>query len=214
MQTGPFPIMVSIRPFLYLMQNHMPLTVQPESSKSLIILLSLMSCILLFSSLGTWLTGRYQIVKLDDLKDRYWEPVKDFGATFANASAQPQVLEKELLESCKQSQVGTWLQTTDALMFVDPIAGNRVLVRLDPGRSFIELNGKDISACVQDEIESRQFDISAQTSSWAVLLMVMGIFSAGWAIFLIWLGYTRKRSPKTEIVTDVTADPVTTDVKD
>ncbi len=180
---------------------------QTQPSRSLISLLALLSCLLFFASLGTWLAGRYQIVKLDDLKDRYWEPVTDYGSTFAMAAAQPQMLERDLLDGCKQSQIGTWLQTTDALGFIDPIAGNRVLVRLDPSRAFVELNGRDISGCIQDEIENLQFDIGSQTSSWAVFLLVMGAVSTLWTTYLLWALYRYNRRTVDSIVPTATSDP-------
>lgn len=179
----------------------MAISFKISSHKSTLLLLSMLAAVLLFSALGTWLTGRYQIVRLDDLKDRYWEPVKDYGAVFAAASAQPQPLEKELLEGCKQSQIGTWLQTTDALSFVDPIAGNRILVKLDQSRAAFDLNGKEISACVQDEIENRQYDIGSQTSSWAVLLLGLGILSLGLIGFIIFRRqFSRRGFDRTESV--------------
>lgn len=175
--------MVDVNPMFSYDTDHKD---QPVSSRTAIILLVVTSFIMFSASLGTWLTGRYQIVQLDDLKDRYWTPVKDYGATFSAAAAQPKTLERDVLEGCKQSQVGTWLQTTDSLAFIDPIAGNKILVKLDPARAFVELNGRDLSSCVQDEIETLQYDIRSQTSSWSVLLLVLGVITAAWSAYLAW----------------------------
>ena len=139
-------------------------------------LFAVLSAFLLIAAAGTYMAGQYRIGKLDQLIRRYEEPVVDFAAT--NARARQGTVEADLLESCKQSQIGTWLQTTDALKFKDPVSGNRIVVSLEAGRDYIDINGREISSCITDEIEDRQFDIGSMTSGWAVALTVIGLLMA------------------------------------
>jgi hypothetical protein len=143
-----------------------------------------MASVLLIATIGTWLAGQYQIGRLDSVKKQYQEPVTNFAATFAECD--PHSLERDLLDGCKQSQIGTWLQTTDALRFDGPLTGNRVNVRLDPSQAFLDLNGREIAECVQDEVEERQFDIGSMTNTWAIILFIgsmsLGIWS--WICYL------------------------------
>lgn len=129
--------------------------------------------VILLAAIGTYISGQYRIGRLDALIKRYENPVVDFAA--ANSKARAGTLEAELLEGCKQAQIGTWLQTTDALKFKDPVSGNRVIVVLEPGRDYIDINGREVSGCVVDEIETRQYDIGSMTNTWAVCLAVMGL---------------------------------------
>ncbi len=139
------------------------------------------SLLLLIASIGTYMSGQYRIGRLGVLVDRYSSPVTDFAA--ANSKARTGSMEADLLESCKQAQIGTWLQTTDALKFKDPVSGNRVMVELEAGRDYIDINGREISACVVDEIENRQFDIGSMTNMWAICLLIMALI-AGAVAFL------------------------------
>lgn len=138
---------------------------------------------------GTWIAGQYQIGRLDALRDRYNQPITDF----AEASARARVgsMEADLLESCKQAQIGTWLQTTDALNFIDPVAGNRIVVQLDPSKSHLDLNGRELAICVDDEIENRQFDIGSMTNTWALVLFIISFGFAAWSWFG-WEAWRRK----------------------
>lgn len=135
----------------------------------------------LVAALGTYLSGQYRIGKLDTLIDRYAVPVTDYAA--ANSKARTGTVEADLLESCKQAQIGTWLQTTDALKFKDPVTGNRIMVQLEAGRDYIDINGREISSCITDEIEDRQFDIGSMTSTWVICLTLIGFILSGVAIF-------------------------------
>ena len=130
---------------------------------------------------GTWIAGQYRIGRLDALLNEYEQPITDFARTSAQAKLGS--MEADLLESCKQAQIGTWLQTTDALEFIDPASGNRVIVRLDPGKAQIDLNGRELSGCVSDEIENRQFDIGSMTNTWSLVLFVLGLGIGAWAWF-------------------------------
>lgn len=151
--------------------------------------LAIAACvILLIAAIGTYISGQYRIGRLDVLMDRYDQPVTDYAEAYSKTKLDS--LEGELLSDCKQSQIGSWLQTTDALQFEDPISGNRVLVRLEPGKDFIDLNGKEISSCVQDEVENRQFDIGSMTNTWAFCLVVLSFAFGGLAWF--WGPYRRK----------------------
>jgi hypothetical protein len=143
----------------------------------------------LVAAFGTWVAGQYQIGRLDTLRDRYSQPVADFAQSVARA--RPQSMEADLLESCKQVQIGTWLQTTDALKFVDPVSGNRIVVRLDPAKSQIDLNGRELASCVSDEIENRQFDIGSMTNTWALVLALSGLGLGVWSWFG-WESWRRK----------------------
>jgi hypothetical protein len=145
--------------------------------------LALAAATALIAAIGTWIGGQYQIGRLDALRDRYDAPVQDYAAAVFGAKKDP--MEQEFLDGCKQAQIGSWLQTTDALDFMDPISGNRVQVRLDPEKSYVDLNGKEVSACVQDEVEARQFDIGSMTNTWAVILFLIALGLGGWAA-LIW----------------------------
>ncbi len=136
-------------------------------------LAAIASVLLLVASGGTYMSGQYRIGKLDVLMDRYAVPVNDFAA--ANAKARTGSVEADLLEGCKQAQIGSWLQTTDALKFRDPVSGNRITVVLEPGRDFIDINGREISSCVSDEIEDRQFDIGSMTNAWALCLLLVAL---------------------------------------
>ena len=138
--------------------------------------LALIASLLLFvASMGTYVSGQYRIGRLDLLVGRYSSPVTDFA--LANSKARTGSMEADLLESCKQSQIGTWLQTTDALKFKDPVSGNRIMVELEAGRDYIDINGREISACVVDEIENRQFDIGSMTNMWATCLLIISLIT-------------------------------------
>lgn len=148
------------------------------------------SALILVAALGTYISGQYRIGRLDSLINKYSNPVTDFAA--ANSRARQGTVEAELLEGCKQAQIGTWLQTTDALKFKDPVSGNRIVVSLEPGREYIDINGREISSCVIDEIENRQYDIGSMTNTWALCLMIMGLIVGGVAV----AGYQRSRQPE------------------
>lgn len=158
---------------------------------------------------GTWTAGQYRIGRLDALVNKYEQPVNDFAQYAARARAQS--LEAELLQGCKQLQIGTWLQTTDALEFLDPDTGNRVIVRLDPAKSHVELNGREMAVCVRDEIENRQFDIGSMTNTWAMVLFVLGLGLAAWS----WFGWEawRRRDRIVIPMSDVEPEPVVTPVE-
>lgn len=140
---------------------------------------ALCACAALVASIGTWLTGQYQIGRLDSLKNRYDQPVSNYAKYYADCADQS--LERDLLEGCKQAQIGTWLQTTEALSFDGPLTGNRVSVRLDPENAYIDLNGRELSECIQDEVEDRQFDIGSMTNTWAIVLMLAAFCLGVWA---------------------------------
>lgn len=131
------------------------------------------SALFLVAAMGTYVSGQYRIGRLEALIDRYSLPVTDFAS--ANSRARQGTMEADLLEGCKQAQIGTWLQTTDALKFKDPVSGNRISVELEPGRDYIDINGRDISSCVTDEIENRQYDIGSMTNTWALCLLMTGL---------------------------------------
>lgn len=157
----------------------------------------------LAAAFGTWVAGQYQIGRLDTLRDRYSQPVMDFAK--AAERARPQSMEADLLESCKQTQIGTWLQTTDALKFVDPVSGNRIVVRLDPSKSQIDLNGRELASCVSDEIENRQFDIGSMTNTWALVLALLGVGLGAWS----WFGWESWRRKTKAVI--VRAEPVSSE---
>lgn len=131
------------------------------------------SAVLIVAAIGTYVSGQYRIGRLDNLINRYSSPVTDYAV--ANSKARTGTMEADLLEGCKQAQIGTWLQTTDALKFKDPVSGNRILVELEAGRDYIDINGREISACVIDEIENRQFDIGSMTNMWATCLLLIAL---------------------------------------
>lgn len=135
--------------------------------------------ILLICACGTWVSGQYKIGRLDVLKNEYNEPVKNFAGSFG--SADPHSLEYDLLDGCKQSQIGSWLQTTDALKFRGPITGNRIDVDLDAAKAHFDLNGKEISLCIQDDIEDLQFNIGSMVNTWAIILLLCSLSLALWS---------------------------------
>ena len=143
--------------------------------------MAFLAAILLLAGVGSWIAGQYQIGRLDNIVSQYREPIADFAAEIAKV--EPQSVEYELLDSCKQVQIGTWLQTTDALTFKDPLSGNRVLVTLEAGKDFIDLNGKELVSCISDEIENRQYNIGSMTNSWAIILIMIGVLATVIAIF-------------------------------
>lgn len=165
--------------------------------------------IVLAMATGTWMAGQYRIGRLDALLEHYQQPIMDFAQ--AMDRTRPQSLEAELLQGCKQAQVGSWLQTTDAIEFTDPVAGNRVVIRLDPNKAFIDLNGRELAGCVSDEIENRQFDIGSMTNTWALVLFVIGLGLSGWS----WLGWQAWRprhaasapSPEAEVAEAEVVEP-------
>lgn len=133
----------------------------------------------LVSSIGTWITGQYQIGRLDSLKDRYGEPITNYAKYYGDSLDNS--LERDLLEGCKQAQIGTWLQTTDALRFDGPLTGNRVGVRLDIAKAYIDLSGAEMSGCIRDEVEDRQFDIGSLTNTWSIILLLLSICLGVWS---------------------------------
>ncbi len=138
------------------------------------------SGVVLAAALGTYVSGQYRIGRLDALIGKYQNPVADYAGTLSRTKSES--MEAELLTGCKQAQIGSWLQTTDALKFKDPVSGNRIAVILEPGRDFIDINGREISSCVVDEIENRQFDIGSMTNAWAFALLLFSLMlaAAGW----------------------------------
>ena len=143
--------------------------------------------ILFIATIGTWIAGQYQIGRLDSLKKRYEQPTQNFAKMISDCA--PHSMERDLLDGCKQAQIGTWLQTTDALRFDGPLTGNRIDVRLDAERAYIDLNGKELSECVQDEIEDRQFDIGSMTGTWSVILLLASFSMGLWS----WVCYVGNR---------------------
>lgn len=146
------------------------------------------SCVFLIAALGTWMSGQYKIGRLDVLKSRYDAPVQNFSG--ALSAAQKHSLERDLLEGCKQSQIGTWLQTTDALSFRGPLTGNRIEVALDEHKAFLDLNGREMSLCVQGDIEDMQFDIGSMVNTWAVILLLLSFCLGVWA----WVCYYAQKA--------------------
>ncbi len=67
--------------------------------------MAFLAAILLLAGIGSWITGQYQIGRLDNIVNQYREPITDFAAEIAKAD--PQSVEYELLDSCKQVQIGT-----------------------------------------------------------------------------------------------------------
>lgn len=151
---------------------------------------------------GTWIAGQYKIGRLDSMRDRYAEPITDY----ARAAERPRSgsMEADLLESCKQAQIGTWLQTTDALAFESPVSGNRVIIRLDPAKAFLDLNGRELSSCVSDEIENRQFDIGSMTNTWAMVLFIISLGMGAWSWFG-WEAWRRRNRPAQSAPVDADA---------
>lgn len=135
--------------------------------------------ILLICACGTWVSGQYKIGRLDILKNKYDSPIQNFAGAFG--SADPHSLEYDLLDGCKQSQIGSWLQTTDALKFRGPVTGNRIDVDLDAAKAHFDLNGKEISLCVQDDIEDLQFNIGSMVNTWAIILLLVALSFGLWA---------------------------------
>lgn len=142
---------------------------------------ALFSFFSLMASMGTWITGQYQIGRLDSLKGKYDQAVTNYAKYYGDSPNNS--LERDLLEGCKQAQIGTWLQTTDALHFDSPITGNRVGVRLDVTKAYVDLNGRELSDCIQDEVEDRQFDIGSMTNTWAIILFLSSFCLGVWAWF-------------------------------
>jgi hypothetical protein len=143
---------------------------------------ALFSLFTLVASIGTWITGQYQIGKLDSLKGKYEQPINNYAKYYGDSPNNS--LERDLLEGCKQAQIGSWLQTTDALHFDNPITGNRVGVQLDATKAYIDLNGRELSECVHDEVEDRQFDIGSMTNTWAIILLLGSFCLGAWS----WVG--------------------------
>lgn len=171
----------------------------PAGRWKLWLLASLMT---LAAAVGTWGSGQYQIGRLDNLKGRYETPVEDFAVVMAKAL--PDSMEADLLEGCKQVQIGTWLQTTDALKFNDPISGNRIHVELAPDQAFLDINGREISSCVSDEVENRQFDIGSMTNTWAIILLMVSLSFGAWA----WICFgASKAKARRNIYAETLADP-------
>lgn len=133
----------------------------------------------LVASIGTWITGQYQIGRLDSLKGKYEQPINNYAKYYGDSPNNS--LERDLLEGCKQAQIGSWLQTTDALHFDNPITGNRVGVQLDATKAYIDLNGREMAECVHDEVEDRQFDIGSMTNTWAIILFLGSFCLAAWS---------------------------------
>ncbi len=150
---------------------------------------------------GTWVAGQYKIGRLDSMLSRYEQPITDYARTAERVRKNS--MESEWLESCKQAQIGTWLQTTDALAFENPVAGNRVIIRLDPARAHLDLNGRDLSLCISDEIENRQFDIGSMTNTWALVLFIISLGLGAWS----WFGWEawRRRASRPAMAADETA---------
>lgn len=140
---------------------------------------ALFSFFALVASIGTWITGQYQIGRLDSLKGKYEQPINNYAKYYGNSPSNS--LERDLLEGCKQAQIGSWLQTTDALHFDNPITGNRVGVQLDSAKAYIDLNGREMSDCVHDEVEDRQFDIGSMTNTWAIILLLGSFCLGAWS---------------------------------
>jgi hypothetical protein len=158
---------------------------------------AIIACVSFLASVGTWMSGQYQVGRLDGLIEEFSRPVEDYAASYADTKEAS--LERDLMEACKQVQIGTWLQTTDSIRFKDPISGNRFLVQLDPEKSYMDLNGKELSTCMTDEIENKQFDIRSLTNSWSVILMILTLLLGGWA----WYAWRyRLEESKSQLVED------------
>lgn len=176
---------------------------------------ALFAFVSLIAAIGTWLAGQYQIGRLDSLKGRYNQAVTNYARFYAEAPGHS--LERDLLEGCKQAQIGSWLQTTDALRFDGPLTGNRVDVRLDVTKAYVDLNGREMSDCIQDEVEDRQFDIGSMSNTWAVILLLCSFCLAIWT-WVCYFGVTRQtkaRNIYAETLAEASVrdpEPVTTDV--
>lgn len=169
---------------------------------------ALFAFVALVAAFGTWISGQYKIGRLDVLKNNYDEPVQNFAGAFSNA--QQHSLEHDLLEGCKQSQIGTWLQTTDALNFRGPVTGNRIEVSLDDSKAFLDLNGREISSCVQGDIEDLQFDIGSMVNTWAVVLLLLSFCLGVWAWVCYYAQHHKSRNIYAETLadtSDLAADP-------
>lgn len=140
---------------------------------------ALFAVVSLVAAFGTWVSGQYKIGRLDALKNRYDQPVVNFAKSLS--AAQKHSLEYDLLEGCRQNQIGSWLQTTDALSFRGPVTGNRIEVSLDDHKAFLDLNGKELAMCVQGDIEDMQFDIGSMVNTWAVVLLLLSFCLGVWA---------------------------------
>lgn len=149
---------------------------------------AMFTVVVLVAAIGTYVSGQYQIGKLDSLKGRYDQPIGNYARFFADAPNDS--LERDLLEGCKQAQIGTWLQTTEALRFDGPLTGNRVDVRLDASKAYIDLNGQDMAECVTDEVEDRQFDIGSMTTTWAIILTLLSFCLGVWT----WICYVNAQN--------------------
>ncbi len=145
------------------------------------------AAVVLVASFGTWVSGQYKIGRLDVLKSKYDEPVQNYARSFS--AAQKHSLESDLLDGCKQNQIGTWLQTTEALEFRGPLTGNRVEVELDPAKAHVDLNGKELASCVQSDIEDMQFDIGSMVNSWSVILLLLSFCLGVWS----WVCYSAQK---------------------
>jgi len=148
----------------------------------------LFALVVLVAAFGTWISGQYKIGRLDVLKNKYDAPVQNFSGTLS--AAQKHSLEYDLLEGCKQSQIGSWLQTTDALHFRGPVTGNRIEVSLDAHKAFLDLNGREMAFCVQGDIEDLQFDIGSMVNTWAVVLLLLSFCLSVWS----WVCYYAQKA--------------------
>ncbi len=144
---------------------------------------ALFAGVCLIASIGTWVSGQYKIGRLDALKSNYSDTVINYAKAFDRAPKHS--LERDLLDGCKQTQIGTWLQTTDALNFRGPVTGNRVDVSLDPSKAYLDLNGRELASCVQSDIEDMQFDIGSMVNTWSVILLLVSFSIGVWS----WICY-------------------------
>lgn len=144
---------------------------------------ALFAAVCLIASIGTWVSGQYKIGRLDALKSNYSDTVINYAKAFDRAPKHS--LERDLLDGCKQTQIGTWLQTTDALNFRGPVTGNRVDVSLDPSKAYLDLNGREIANCIQSDIEDMQFDIGSMVNTWSVILLLASFSIGVWS----WICY-------------------------
>lgn len=169
---------------------------------------ALFSVVSLIAAIGTWLTGQYQIGLLDSLKNRYEQSITNYARFYASAPTHS--LERDLLEGCKQAQIGSWLQTTDALRFDGPLTGNRVDVRLDTDKAFIDLNGRELANCIQDEVEDRQFDIGSMTNTWAIILLLSSFCLGVWT-WVCYIGVSVKYGKNRNIYAETLAETLETE---
>lgn len=168
-----------LKPLTMLNFNHPALLTLGTSPIGRWKLWAFIAAIIFIATIGTWIAGQYQIGRLDSVKKRYDQPVQNFAKMVSDCA--PHSLERDLLEGCKQAQIGSWLQTTDALHFNGPLTGNRIDVRLDADKAYLDLNGKELAECVQDEVEDRQFDIGSMTSTWAIILLLASFCVGLWS---------------------------------